>query len=819
MAQESIKNFVRTYLDFSFSLFFIKSNKILKEYKTFFDEKIVKNPLTYRQRISVILDEKRNLIVAGAGTGKTTTILAKVLYLIESKKYSEDEILLLAFSKSAKEEMKERLEKKSLGKVKVSTIHALGREIISKVSGSVEVTKLSSDNDRLNSFITEQINSIKQDDPLYADLATFFSELLIPFKPETDFESPEEYLSWKSMNSLITLNKDWVKSYGELKIGNFLYTNGIDHLYEENYKTSDNQRLKDFYRPDFYLNGKKTYIEYFGIDANGRTSPWINNKRYLDGIKWKRKIHKENQTNLIEITYQDLIDDVWKEKLIEGLKVYNISLNPRSSVEIIERVKEINDNKLFTKFSKLISQFLTLFKSKSMDIDELINQNKDNERHYIFVKIFKYVYEKYEANLKETGSIDYMDMLNQSSQAVKNLKYNPQWKYIIVDEFQDTSFAQYELINNMLAVNEKTKLFCVGDDWQSINAFNGSDYHYMTDYKEYFGVANIWSKITGMEQEATLINLDETFRFNNMISHTSGEFIQKNPAQIVKKLKTPEHLLTNNESVVLHWNSGNIESTIRDWLQQNAKDKYFRDKNLLILSRYNFEHKNLSIKFRKFITDEWSHNGEVNYSTCHSSKGTEEDIVLIINLTADFLGFPSNIIDDPVLELVKTVDVNEYLHAEERRLMYVAITRARHQTHILCDLVKPSVFALELEDQKYKTKVFRHSDGLTPCPQCEKGFVINKTKDKNKRDFFQCSRAEVCDYVAAICECGYHLDRYKNDKEVACNKCGKKYGCCNTCKHGVLIKKESKDNKFTPFFACHNFPKCRGRGFKEGITL
>jgi len=181
MAQETIKNFVRTYLDFSFSLFFTKSKKILKEYQTFFDEKIVKNPLTYRQRISVILDEKRNLIVAGAGTGKTTTILAKVLYLIESKKYSEDEILLLAFSKTAKEEMAERLEKKSLQKVKVSTIHALGREIINKVNGHVNVTKLSSDNDKLNSFITEQINSIKKDDPLYTDLATFFSELLVPF--------------------------------------------------------------------------------------------------------------------------------------------------------------------------------------------------------------------------------------------------------------------------------------------------------------------------------------------------------------------------------------------------------------------------------------------------------------------------------------------------------------------------------------------------------------------------------------------------------------------------------------------------------------
>ena len=90
------------------------------------------------------------------------------------------------------------------------------------------------------------------------------------------------------MNSLITLNKDWIKSYGELKIGNFLYINGIDHSYEEKYKTGNGEDFKDFYRPDFYLDGKNTYIEYFGIDGDGKTSPWINNEKYLKSIKWKR---------------------------------------------------------------------------------------------------------------------------------------------------------------------------------------------------------------------------------------------------------------------------------------------------------------------------------------------------------------------------------------------------------------------------------------------------------------------------------------------------------------------------------------------------
>ena len=114
VVEESIKNFVRTYLDFNYSLFFIKSHLALRKHKKLFDSGVVKRPLTYRQRISVILDEKRNLVVAGAGTGKTTTILAKVLYLIKDKKCKENEILLLAFSNAAEKELNDRLKAKAI---------------------------------------------------------------------------------------------------------------------------------------------------------------------------------------------------------------------------------------------------------------------------------------------------------------------------------------------------------------------------------------------------------------------------------------------------------------------------------------------------------------------------------------------------------------------------------------------------------------------------------------------------------------------------------------------------------------------------------
>jgi len=810
--QESIKSFVRTYLDFGYSLFFIKSKIALKKHKKLFDSGVVKTPLTYRQRISVILDEKRNMVVAGAGTGKTTTILAKVLYLIKDKKCKPNEILLLAFSKAAETELKIRLAAKSIEEVKIKTMHALGLEVIKTVEGKIPnvASVFNSRNDKLNVFIYKVIDDLPKTDPLNELLAKYFSEYLIPYKPETDFRDAEEYLSWKGMHSLVTFNNDWVKSHGELLIGNFLYRNNISHSYESKYKFDDN------YRPDFYLEDTDVYIEYFGIDKNNNTAPWVDKKIYNESILWKRDLHQKLGTKLIEITFEDFKNGAWKSKLTKQLSDYKIQLKPRSAAEILQKAKSIREGKVFNKLSQIISQFLTLLKSKSISIDRLIKENENNERNLTFLKIFKVVYDAYEFKLKKDNSIDYMDMLNEATRYVREGKYKSEWKYIIIDEFQDTSFAQYEFVNNLLAQRDDTKMYCVGDDWQSIFSFSGADYHYMTDYKEYFGVANFWSKFTGKKQEATLISLNETFRFNNMISHTSGTFIQRNPAQIKKDLKVPKHLVTDQKSVFVHWSEGNTENNIRDWLDQYCDKKDFKKKSLLILSRYNYDIRNFSPGFTDFIKERWQRNGEVVFSTCHASKGTEEDVVLIINVSSSFLGFPSNVVDDPVLDLVKTAKENEYLHAEERRLFYVAMTRAKYQTHILCDTISPSVFAQEIEQENYKTEVIRNAKELIQCPECKKGYVINKTKNPSKEPFYQCSRADVCSYVGVTCTCGGLVYREmrsdKLNKEIAiCSnkKCTIDHNICKECALGIMKERRSNKGAFEPFMSCHRYPLCK----------
>ena len=811
VVEESIKNFVRTYLDFNYSLFFIKSHLALRKHKKLFDSGVVKRPLTYRQRISVILDEKRNLVVAGAGTGKTTTILAKVLYLIKDKKCKANEILLLAFSKAAEKELNDRLKAKAILGVKITTMHALGLEVIKHVKGKnpSDVTSFNDKNDKLKAFITSTINKLPKEHPLHEELALYFSEYLVPIKPIEDFESAEEFLSWRKINSLVTLNGDWVKSHGELVIGNYLFSNNISHSYEFKYKYDES------YHPDFYLNDTNVYIEYFGIDKNNKTASWIDGPKYRQEILWKRKIHNENNTNLIEITYADFRSGVWKKKLIDQLKLNGIKIKPKPHHRIFEAAQRVEDGKVFNRLSAVISQFLTFFKSKSLSIDNLINENSKYIRTLTFLRIFKVVYEAYEEELKKRNSIDFMDMLNMATQYIKEAKFKSDWKYIIIDEFQDTSYAQYNFINYLLAQNAEAKMYCVGDDWQSIYAFSGADYHFMTDYKSYFGVANFWSRFTGKKQEATLITLDETFRFNNMISHTSGTFIQKNPAQIRKTLKVAPDKITNQMSVLVHWVSGDTDLDIRLWLNKYASEKEYKKKNLLILSRYNYSFKSLKKELFDYIHEAWSKNGKVSFNTCHGSKGTESDIVLIIDMSGNYLGFPSNIVDDPVLDLVKTTKENEYIHAEERRLFYVAMTRAKYHTHVLCDSIHASVFASEISNKKYKTQVFQDQDNLISCPLCKTGYVINKTKDVNKDKFYQCSRADICDFIGATCSCGGLVFRSRiNEKDKDFAKCSNEdckivHEICEECDSGVLVKRQSQDNSFSPFMSCHRYPVCK----------
>ena len=361
---EDLKRVVSSTFDFDFSLFFLTTNKILKrpDIKVLFDQKVTGYPLTKRQKLSVLLDEKRNLVIAGAGTGKTTTIIGKILYLLNEKKCKEEEILVMAFSKAAEGELKERLKSHNVINVKIKTFHALGLEIIRKIYGKEpRITRLQGK--ALIDFINRKIE--KSEDPdLNKKLAQYFKKYMIPYSDDIE-KSEQDYLRWKNTTQLKTLNGNYVKSYGEYAISNYLFANGFQHSYEEKYPNRS-------YWPDFHISNSNTYIEYFGIDKNGKTAPWIPRKKYIDGMQWKKELHRENGTNLIEITYADIKDDTWENKLKKQLENFGYRLSPLSDKEIIKaKVKNSTSND--AKFSKLIQNFLVLYKSKFKDDFEILN--------------------------------------------------------------------------------------------------------------------------------------------------------------------------------------------------------------------------------------------------------------------------------------------------------------------------------------------------------------------------------------------------------------------------------------------------------------
>lgn len=247
--------------------------------------------------------------------------------------------------------------------------------------------------------------------------------------------------------------------------------------------------------------------------------------------------------------------------------------------------------------------------------------------------------------------------------------------------------GRYRLLEAMLKGRDDLQFFAVGDDWQSIYRFAGSDISIMSRFRRFFG-------------RATVVKLDQTFRFNDKIASVSGEFIQKNPNQIRKKLNT--ELECETPQVFVHWvdreeGSPSDAATLKGVIDLMTAGRDLKDASLLVLARYN--HLLPDASTLKSLGKNWP--GQVRTPlTVHRSKGLEADYLIVDGLTADEFGFPSEIEDDPLLGLV-LARPDSYPHAEERRLFYVALTRARHQVHLIADRKHPSSFVLELLGREY----------------------------------------------------------------------------------------------------------------------
>lgn len=773
-------------------------------YKSLFDT-LEAYPFTQNQRRSIVTDECNNLVVAGAGTGKTSTIVGKVGYIIRKGLAKPPEILLLAFANEAKGKLEERVSSRLGVQPDIKTFHALGLSIIAESKGTKpSVSVLSTDSRQLREFIGRIIGLDKQqglDEFVDATsavgkkknfrgmLTTYFAYHLRPYRSAFEFSSFGEYIDYIKENQIRSLKGDPVKSYEECDIANFLYLNGINYDYERDYEIPTASREHRQYQPDFYLPDYEIYIEHFGINKKGEPAPFVNKEKYLREMTWKRNIHKKNGTKLVETFSYEKMEGILLSKLEQTLRNYGVRFQRIPDEEIFE---EINKMGIIIPFEELQAKFLNLFKSGNFTLDELREKAKgypDWQRYHAFLDIFERIYEAYTAHLQQTHRIDFNDMIKQATEYVNRQQVPSNYRYILVDEFQDISQSRYHLLKSMLDKNTSCKLLGVGDDWQSIYRFTGSDLAIMTNFPEYFGFTEH-------------LYLDQTFRLNDKLCEFSSNFILKNKDQIAKTLIA--NTTVDSPPVTLVWSEGNTErEQTKDLLECldeiNSRGK--EESSVFIIGRYRF----LKPKGLRAIQQKFP-KLDIKYYTAHGSKGREADYVIVVDLKSDRLGFPCKIQDDPILNLVLAKE-DTYPDAEERRLFYVATTRAKKHVYLIADPKYPSSFIKEmLRDNVECSVVRKHEFSTIHCPNCQTGFII---KREHLGKFYSCNNYPYCEYKAKTCpECndGF-LYQAQNRSVYQCSNesCNFNAQVCPRCKDGYLVERK----KYTKFLGCSNYPACR----------
>lgn len=691
---------------------------IQKEMNRLGDDRIL-GPLTSKQKEAIIRNDNRVLTVAGAGTGKTSTVIGKVKYLLDRQWCKPEEILLISFSKDAVKELEKRLKENDNEAVNTMTFHKLGLEIIKEATG-VKAAIFNTDN--LPTSISIYLTQMFQNPKSRGVLVQFLAYHFYPDKTELDFQTKQAHLEYATGCDLRTLRDEKVKSNQEVQIANWLFLNGVNYRYEDAYTGSATGNTeRRVYKPDFYLPDNDIYIEHFGINKNGDTAPWVPKDQYLSDMKWKKALHAKNKTTLIETYSFEFMEGTVFDTLARNLNKLGVIFNPPSDEQLAES-KAIKDRLKST--ARLASTFMNLFKSGAKEIQELQSALPKipllRRRERIFLTMFEDILARYQQDLNMKREIDFGDMIIHAAKHVESGRFKSPYKVIIVDEFQDIAQGRAWLMNSLLEQVPDSRLLCVGDDWQSIYRFTGSDIGLMTNFK------NQW-------KQAVRIDLDKTFRFNNKILDFSTTFITSNPNQLKKSI-IPASTRTTPAIHITSQSAGEILNHIKAAAPSAS---------VLMLGRYGFT-----------TPKGLGNHHNVQAMTVHKSKGQEADYVVVNDVVAGKYGFPSEMQDDPIISMLLT-DAQEFAHAEERRLFYVAVTRAKKEVWLQINPQNPSCFILELlKDKKYDGLVSYSEIGILTncaCPECGSAM----TPRKGRTAFLGCIHWPRCSGTRPSCPtCG-----------------------------------------------------------------
>ena len=780
------------------------------------------------QRRVILTDEDYCLVIAGAGAGKTTTVAAKVKYLVERRGIDPSKILVVSFTNKAVSELKEKINGALGIACPIATFHSTGNAIIHKNSPTEKLNIV--DDSKLYFVIRDYFKgSIMQNENVVNKLIMFFASYFdAPYEGEdlnkffnqiaksnfstmrSDMEDFKREVIDSRTKKSVTIQNEVLRSHQEVEIANFLFLNKIDYEYEPIYQY-DIVYARKPYTPDFVIkqDGKEAYIEHFGITENGENDRYSLDEieAYKKAVNDKILLHRQHGTTLI-YTFSKYNDR--KPLLLhlqEQLAAKGFEIRPRSDKEVMEMLVAGEENRYVRKLINLICRFISNFKVNGYTSEEFnrMYHSTQNVRTRLFLDICNDCFLEYEKFLKENNAVDFQDMINESARIlyeVKEMKQKLDFKYVIVDEYQDISRQRFDLTKALSELTD-AKIIAVGDDWQSIYAFSGSDITLFTKFVEKMGYAK-------------LLKIVKTYRNSQEVIDIAGNFIQKNTEQITKTLESPKRI--NDPVIIYTYNStykgkdGNrrnganyatahaVEVALKQIIEYNRLEGK-KQGTILLLGRFGFDGDHLeksgifefvsrgskikSVKYPEL---------DITFMTAHASKGLGYDDVIIVNGKNETYGFPSKIEDDPVLAFVIKGD-RSIDYAEERRLFYVAMTRTKNRVYIIAPEQNPSEFLLELK-RDYMNVLLRGNwneeepkmMGRKSCPIC--GYPL-QYKYKNAYGL----RLYMCTNEPEIC--GFMTNEYKAGKLSIIK--------CDRCRDGYLIIKPGKSNEY--FLGCTNYKK------------
>ena len=766
--------------------------------------------LDEEQRRAVVTDDDYCLLVAGAGAGKTTTMAAKVKYLVEKQHVNPEEIIVISYTRKAIGELKDRINSGLKIPAEICTFHKFAFDIVKRFSSEPPEVNMSS-----YKIIFDMLeHAIFHNKPLMRNLVLFMGYYFDLEENVFKFENLDQYHLFKASQDYETLKSslgeyvkkveqqrskrvktitgEYLRSVQEVQIANFLYLNGLDYEYERIYPFDSPSRVKK-YTPDFYISqGEHTaWLEHYALTESGYNRIFTPQqiRKYKKEIQDKRALHKAFHTNLLETWsfYNDRRPLL--EHLKEVLENEGFILKPRDLDEVYRKIVETGKDKYIYKLIFFMMNFIEQYKTAGYDGGgfAILRRKTDNPRTLLFLDIAEQVYYYYQDTLKKNNEIDFADMINDAHaylQEIEQQGIELPYKYIIIDEFQDIARQRFNLTKRLSEIT-KAKVVAVGDDWQSIYAFSGSDITLFTRFLELMGAG-------------TELKITHTYRNSQELIDIAGGFVQKNVAQIRKQLVSPKHL--QDPVIIKEFNDSfkpmkaladQIEAVIGEIIKE-----FGIKSSILLIGRYNYDMYKLyhTGRFSELpnnrVKSEAYPNANITFMTAHSSKGLGYDNVILINMFEGKFGFPCQIEDDPIMKLV-TYEDTSMPYAEERRLFYVALTRTKNRVYIMTPLKKPSRFLIEL----IKDYELPHSDQLNMqvvdlfslrCPIC--GFPLKYEFNKNYGlNLWICTNeAEVCDFMTN--DKVHKHDIYK----------------CPKCKDGYMIVKMNPKNG-NVFYGCTNY--------------